>query len=837
MCAFFLLLFCAQSNTIAQSINLDTTKITVDTLISAKGGLETEVKYDADDSIVLDLGAKMARLYGNATVKYEDIDLAADYIEINFETKQLFARGVPDSTGKVNKVPHFEQGENKFDSDSLYYNFDTKRARLTGLKLEQEGTFITCNQVFRQEDGSIITDTGKITTCNLDHPHFYFKARKMKIIPNDKVVFGRANLVVEDVQTPLILPLGLFPVKKDRKSGFIFPEPQAGGIRGFGVTNMGWHFHINDYFNLTLNTDVFFGGSYRVGIASMYKKRYKYSGLVNLAYGYSIIGGSKEENNLEASIDYSIRWQHSEDPKNHPGRIFSANIEYFGGKFNQNFTQNQSFGNNQFTSSMNYSKTFGFWNKKLSLNASARASQNTANNSLTATAPSVALTLQRITPFKRKNSTKKHIYDNFGFNVTSNFNNNISRNDSNILDLATWREPWQNAQKSVTHSVPFSMPFSFWKNYFSLNPTFNYTENWYFQEYDLGFNMLDSTLDTLNFTRNIFGRQFSYNFGTSINTRIFGTYNFLKGKVKAIRHVMTPSVGFRYTPDFSLSRFGFADSYRDTAREIVYNRYTGQELVSRPQGVIDFSLQNVFNGKKRLFDSTKNTDKFNIIDNLTISSGYDILADSQNWRDISTSMGTRVFNELISINASARFSPYTMDANGFKSNELFFRNNRGIAQITSANFSMSANLNPQINKKRREQRKDLVGNDRLMQSILERQLIDFTIPWSLSINANANFNPFVGEFGDKWSFIPSFNGDISLTPFWKITYRTGYDVLNQRLAETTEIGIARSLHCWSIQFDWNPVGSRRQFSFTLRPKASILQELKLNKRNYWWNLF
>lgn len=381
------------------------------------------------------------------------------------------------------------------------------------------------------------------------------------------------------------------------------------------------------------------------------------------------------------------------------------------------------------------------------------------------------------------------------------------------------------------------MPFTFLKNYFTINPTFNYSENWYFQSYDLGFNLQDTTLDTLNFQRG-FGRDFNYNFGASLNTRIFGTYSFLKGKIKALRHIMTPSVGFTYTPDFSLNRYVFTDSYVDSgSTEIVYNRHTARQLTARPTGVINIGLQNVFNGKKRFFDSTQNTDKFNIIDNLSFNTGYDIFADSLNWSNISSSLNTRVFNNLISLNAGASFSIYKLNENGTQLNELFLTSNFGLAQIASANFGLSANLNPEVTRKRREQAKDLVGNDQLMQGILQRQLIDFTVPWSLNINANANYNPFAGEGTNKWNVTPSFDGDISISPLWKVTYRTGYDVINQQIAETTEIGIARSLHCWSIQFDWNPVGSRRQFSFTLRPNASILQDLKLNKRNYWWNLF
>lgn len=833
-----LVFFFSSTSLSAQSKKIDSTFLSVDTLIQGKGGIEELVDYSAVDSIILDLESKVAHLYGGAIVKYTDIELQADYIRIDFASKQLFSKGIPDSLGIVSKVPHFKQGDNEFDTDSLSYNFGTKRARLTGLRLQQDESYIICNNVFRNEDGSIITDIGKFTTCNLDHPHFYFKARQLKVIPKDKVVFGPANLVVEDVPTPLFVPFGIFPVQKDRKSGLLFPAPQMGGFRGFGVTDLGWHFHISDYVNLSVVTDLFFGGSYKVGVASEYANRYKYNGRVNLTYGYSIISGSKEENNLQASNDYSVAWRHNEDPKNHPGRTFSANVNLNGGNYNQNFVQNtERFGNSQFNSSINYSKVL--IKNLLSLNATASASQNTQTKSLNTTAPSVALTMQRINPFKRKNKTKKSwldIFDNFGLSYTGNFTNNITRSDSGLFDLNTWEEPWRNSQKSVSHVIPVTMSFSFLKNYFNFTPSFNYRQDWYFQEYRLDYNTVENKVDTVLTIRNTFGVDQSYNFGGALRTNIFGTYNFKKGRIKAIRHAITPLVGFTYTPDFSLPKYSSNATYRDTAKENVYNIYSTQIVQTRKSGQLNFSLANVINGKRLSKDSVPKPERFSIIDQFSLNSGYDILADSLNWSPLTASLNTTLFKRL-NFNASASFSPYTLDAFGARKNEFFIKNGRGIVQIQSANIGLSANLNPKATEKRNKELQEVAWENRYVFDLLRRQLLDFSLPWSLTVNANARFDPFAQEGQKKWNVIPAFSGDASISPLWKVTFNSGYDLVNQKIAETTQIGLARSLHCWVLSFDWTPVGERKTFTFILRPQAAMLQDLKLSKRNYWWNLF
>jgi len=819
-----------------ESIKLDSAVVAVDTLQQAEGGLENVVDYEAFDSIELDLANKMAFLYGDAHVIYGDIDLKADYIRIDFEAKRLFATSVLDSLGNPGVPVHFKNGDNEFDSDTVEYDFGSKRARVSSVRMDYDGSYIHLDQVFRDSDGSIIGNTGKFTTCNLDHPHFYFRARKLKVIPNDKVVFGPANLVLEDVPTPLFLPFGIFPVKKDRKSGLIFPSPEMGGFRGFGLTNLGWHFHISDKLNLTLSADAYFGGSYKLSAASQYAQRYKYNGNLSFSYGYSIISGSKEENNLVASNDYAFNWQHYENAKNHPGRTFSANIQLNGGNYNQNFPQNSNrFGNSQFTSSISYSKVL--WKNWFTLSANAQASQNTSTQTLTATAPSVALTMQRKFPFKSKNSSKKRLLDNLGVSYTGNFSNNIIRSDSGIFDLETWREPWQNSNKTIAHFVPVSMSFSFLNNYFNLSPFINIRQNWFFQEYQIGYDFTNFKVDTLNYTQGIFGIQNDFNFGADLRTNVFGTYQFKKGNLKAIRHILTPSVGFSYTPDFTKPSYGYARTYSDTFGQVSYNRFTGQRMYSGEQGNINMSLANVISGKRVVSDSAKDDDgKFNIIDRLTLSSSYNLLADSYNWSNIATSLNTTLFKR-INLNASASFSPYTLNAEGRREREFFISTGKGIAQIQSANIGLSANLNPRVAEKRRKELRRVDAENRFMYDMLRNQFLDFSIPWSLSLNGNANYNPFAIAGTNKWNVVPSFNGDVSISPLWKATFSSGYDLINKSISETTRIGLARNLHCWILKFDWNPVGNRKSFVFTLQPNASMLQDLKLSKRNYWWNLF
>jgi len=825
------------TSTYAQSIKVDSPSVAVDTilmdtLIQGKGGLEDLVDYEARDSIILDLENKMAHLYGDAHVLYTDIDLKADYIRINFETKELFATSTKDSNNIPVGIPHFKQAENEFDIDSLTYNFGTKRARLSGLRLVEGESYIICNTVFRNSDGSIITDVGKYTTCNLEHPHFYFKARKLKVIPNDKIAFGPANLVVEDVPTPLFLPFGLFPVKKNKESGVILPAPEMGGFRGFGLTGLGYHFQLSDYYNLTLTGDLYFGGSYRLRTFSRYAKRYKYNGQVDLSYGYSIISGSKEEFNLQASKDYSINWVHSENAKNHPGRTFSANVQYNGRNFNKNFTQNtDNFGNNQFTSTLNYSKVL--IKNRLNLNLNARASQNTTAKSLDVVAPSANLTMQRLMPFKSKKEGVKRFYDKLGLSYTGSFINPILRNDSDIFNLETWKKPWSEANRTVRHTVPIDMPFNFYNNYFSLTPSFTYNEEWFFKLYNYDYNVTEKKYDTTVSTINGIGRMYDYSTALNLRTSIFGTYNFKSKNLKAMRHVITPEVGFTYKPDFSKELYGFAKRVTDTLDTYVYNKFNGAEFSSGRIGTLSFNIGNNITGKKVMDDSVKTVNKFSIIDQLSVSSGYNLLADSQNWSDIRLSMATTLY-KTIRFTSNATFSPYYMTKEGFRTNYLNIKNGGGLGQLTGFNASVSAQLNPAVGKQRERDLKDITDENRYMYDVLRRQLLDFTMPWTLAINGSANHNPFI-QTGSKWSFVPSFNGDVSLSPMWKVTFNSGYDVLNKKLSETTAIGIARSLHCWTLKFDWNPVGTRKNFTFVFQPTSTMIEDLKVTKRNYWWN--
>jgi len=823
------------SNVYGQSNKIDSIRLGVDTLRKGAGGIEDLVDYQADDSIILDMEQKVAHLYGNARVHYTDIELTANYIRIDFSTKQLFAKGLLDSAYKIAGVPHFKQGDNEFDTDSLYYNFESKRAKLNGLRLVEEENYIICNKVFRNEDGSIITDVGKVTTCNLEHPHFYFRANKLKIIPDKKIAFGPANLWIEDVPTPLFIPFGLFPIKKDRKNGIIFPQPQMGALRGFGITNLGYHLHVSDKMNLVFDGDIFFGGSYRIGLSSMYAKRYKYDGLYSVSFAYNINQGSKEENNLVASRDYRISWEHREDGKNHPGRSFSARVNFNGGNYNQNFNNNtQTFGNTQFNSTINYSKVL--IKNRLNLNANTSIDQNTSLRQVSVNAPTLALTMQRLTPFKNEKRLKKKFYDNFGINYTGRFSNEIKRADTGFFDLNTWTQPLANARRSINHSINADMPMSFYKNFFNFTPFFNFSEDWFLTDrYQFDFDFLNKELDTARIV-SAFGRVYNYKFGGELRTNIFGTYNFPKARIKAIRHAMTPSVVFSYTPDFSRPNFGFAQSYSDTMRLNVYNVFTGSPFAFGRNGNIAFSIANVFSAKKQLKDSLKTLKRFNILDQLNFSANYNALADSFNWSNIAANVATRI-GERVSFNMAASFTPYQINNLGQMSKELKATNKDGFASLTFLTAGLSANLNPRAAEKRNQQIDALSNGQYLLYDVLQRQLLDFAIPWSLNINATATYNPFSQIKNGKVAFVPSFDGNVSLTQLWKITFNSGFDVIQKSISETTTIGLARNLHCWTLQFDWTPVGSRRMFMFRISPEASALQSLKLQKRSYWWNNF
>ncbi|MFN7014501.1 MAG: putative LPS assembly protein LptD, partial [Bacteroidia bacterium] len=519
----------------------------------SKQVLDAPVIYSAKDSMRINVKEKKLYLYGDAEVNYKEINLKSAYIELDFGKNTLFAEGVKDSLGREKGRPEFKEGEQVIKSKTILYNFETKKGLITDVITQEADGYIHGDSVKKMENDVMFIKHGKYTTCEDEHPHFYFNISKLKVIPDDKIISGPANLVLEDVPTPLAIPFGFFPNKKGRKNGILIPQYGESQALGFFLKEGGYYVGLSEHMDLALTGDIYTRGSWATRVHSNYTKRYKFSGSFDARYSQIQIS-ERDFPDYELNKDFFIKWTHHQDQKARPNSSFSADVSAGTSSFNRlNSAASTDFLQNAFQSSINYNKSWA--GKPYSLNISARHTQNTQDSSVVISLPEAAFVVQRIFPLKRKTVIgSERWYEKIGVSLTSSMKNEISTKEYLLFTPASLN----NFRNGVQHTVPISTSFKTMK-YFTITPSINITERWYFktleQSYD---NELQRVIsDTI--TR--FARAGEYNLNTSFTTKIYGMYQYRKGPVEAIRHVITPTLGLTYRPDFDSRRFGyFGDS-------------------------------------------------------------------------------------------------------------------------------------------------------------------------------------------------------------------------------------------------------------------------------------
>ena len=241
-----LLISAASSAFAIQVLPADTVIKTTDTVkktIESKPFLKEKVIYSSTDSMLIDKLNQKAYLYNNAVVLYDGLNLKAGYIEIDFKNNLIYATTMKDSTGKDVQKPIFEQGAEKFTAAKITYNFNTKKGKIVDVITQQGEGFIHGRDIKKDTNNVYYVGHGKYTTCDLEHPHFYIGAKKIKVIPDDKIVTGPAVLYLADIPTPLAIPFGYFPNKKGRASGILMPtygeSPNLGFFLKDGPSHVG----------------------------------------------------------------------------------------------------------------------------------------------------------------------------------------------------------------------------------------------------------------------------------------------------------------------------------------------------------------------------------------------------------------------------------------------------------------------------------------------------------------------------------------------------------------------------------------------------------------------
>jgi len=770
--------------------------------------------YDASDSMHFDILNQKVLLYGGAFIKYEKTEIKANFIEIDWENNQIYARGRLDSTGKTIGDPQFTESGKSFKAKEIIYNYKSKKGIIKELVTQEGEGFIHGKKVKKSESEIMYLKKGEYTTCNAEKPHFTIRANKIKVIPGKKIVSGPAYLTVLNIPTPLFLPFGFFPNTSKESSGILIPSYGESVNLGFFLKNGGYYFVLNKQMDLAIKGDIYTKGSWATRSLFRYKKRYKYNGNLNLSYG-RMINSEKDLPDYSLKKDFFIRWSHKQDPKANPSLLFSANVNAGSSTYHKNNSYNANdYLSNTFTSSINLNKKWE--GTPFNLSTNLRHSQNTTTKKVNLTLPSVNFSMNRIFPFKNMGKSNRiHWYEKIGISYDLNTKNEITIADSLLLKSNTLSK----FRNGIKHSIPISTSVKIFK-YFTFSPRFNLTERWYLSQIKKSWNGSSVITDTLQ----KFTRAHDYSMSASLNTKLYGITEFKKGKIAAFRHVLTPNVSFSYRPDFSKENFGYYKNVQsDTLGNIQNYSIMQNGIYGGPgkgeSGSINFNLGNLVDMKVRSKkDTTETLKKITILQSMGIASSYNIFSDSLNLSNITLNARTKLLG-LLDLTFSSRYDPYMLNKNGSRINQFEIKNGR-LARFINANAALGFNMtegffNNEANKDEKE-KKDF-----------------YKIPWNLNMNYTITYNKgnLPSSEVDPIQSL-NFSGNIKITPKWKIGFRSGYDFKEKELTYSS-VDVYRDLHCWEMLFHWIPIGFHKSYTFTIRVKASVLQDLKLEKKKDW----
>lgn len=826
----------------------DTSGIRNDTLDIkiSKDTLDATVNYTAEDSMVMDVPNKRIILYNKSSVKYREIQLDAFKIELIQSRQMVIASYFKDSTGQQQGTPRLRETDQDFTADSIMYNFKTQKGITRNTYTQQADMFIQ-GQTFKKVSTDVYYALGgRFTTCNLDHPHFAFRAKKMKLINKKMAVSGPVHPEFEGVPLPVYLPFGIYPLKQGRRSGFLPPQFATNEQYGLGLEGIGYYRTFGDHWDVVTRANIYSYGGWSLNVTPSYRKRYRYNGGFNMSIQRTKLN-FKGDPDFISNTSYFISWQHSVDAKARPGTNFSASVNAGSTKFNQFVTNDptRNFTNN-LGSSVTYTRNM-MWNETpVNLTVSANHSQNNSQRLITLNLPDVGFTINTLYPFQGKTlaGTPKW-YEKLGIGYTGNLKTQVAFYDSGTVKL---RQLIDTLQWGANHSIPITLSLPA-LGPLQLAPSISFEERWFAQKMVRSWNGGKQKVDTA-MTKGFFtGRQVTL--GLSASTAIFGTFRFKGKKLDAIRHVIRPTVSVNYKPD--LAKNDFYNTQIDAAGNTLrFSKYEGSIFGGFAEGRfgglsfgIDNNLEMKVKSKKD--SATGGFKKVKLIDGFGISSFYNFLADSFQLSPFNIYVRSTLI-EKINITASAVLDPYKFNNRGFRTRELVWSDGKfKMGNITNGNIAVSTTFRSK--EKKKSNREDegrindpvLLEEQQRMQEYMRNnpgQFADFNIPWSVSLAYSLNFSRILKPdySGFKTEFFSSinFNGDFNLTENWKVGGNGFYD-FRQKKIQSFSLFITREMHCWQMAINVTPVGPARFFNITINPKASILQDLKITRTRYFYD--
>ena len=815
----------------------------------SKDTLDAPLKYQAADSAVIHVPSKRITLYGKTQTDYKDIQLTAPKVELDQERQLVLATNTKDSNGQVIEPAHFKSGESEFYSDTILYNFQSQ-VGLTKNTYSQQGEILVIGALAKKvNDNTTFIQKARFTTCLLDEPHFAFVTPKMKVVNQKLAVSGPAHPEFEGVPVPIYLPFGFYPLSQGRHSGLLPPQFTSNEKWGLGLEGLGYYKVLNEYWDAKIYGNIYSYGGWSLNLNPTYRRRYRYSGSMNLSVQTTKLNFKGDPDYLK-NKSFFLTWAHSVDSRARPGTSFSANVNAGSTQFNQLIPNNTQMNfQNQLGSSISYSKSWA--GKPYNLTLSANHNQNNRTRLVNVSLPDLGFTVNTLYPFQKKEAvgTAKW-YEKLGVGYNGNFRNQLSFYDSafqlkRLIDTLQW---------GAQHNFPITLSLPpILGGAVIVSPSLSYSQVWIAQKFQRQWNSALQKVDTSITKGFFFDNQAS--FALSFNTAMFGTYTFKKSRVMAIRHVVRPSVSLNYRPDLSKKNF-----YTDTIYPGVTGRFSVFEgalysgYSEGRTGGLSFQFDNNLEMKWR---SRKDTGeqaikKVKLIDGFGFTSGYNFLRDSMRLEPINLYLRTTLF-EKISLTANSLLDPYQTNERGFPINRYAWQGGKfKLGRLTYGSVSMSTSFKSKPKDEKKEQNRteqmekmmqdpNMQGQQQQLMDFMQQnpgQFVDFNIPWQLSFGYSLSFSnrlkpDYSGYQMDVTSNL-NFSGSFNLTPKWNVSANGYYDISSTKL-QTFQMSINREMHCWQLSINVTPVGLFRSFNFSISPKASMLQDLRINRTRFFTN--
>lgn len=844
------------------------------------GALDAPVTFSSEDSMVYDAKSKVARLYGNSNVKYQNMDLSSDRIQMSLDSSLVRATGTADSTGAISGTPVFTMGQDKYESDTMAFNFKTKKGFIYNVYTEQEDGYLSSQHSKRDSSGVLYLEHGRYTTCDQPHPDFYIALSRAKVRPGKDVVFGPAYLVVADVPLPLAIPYGFFPFTKSYSSGFIMPNYGDESSRGFYLRDGGYYFAMSDKWDLKLLGEIYTKGSWGLSVASNYRKRYRYNGSFFFSY-QNTKNGDKGMPDYTEQTSFKLQWSHRQDTKSNPFSSLSASVNFASTSYERNNLNSmynpQSYTQSLRTSSVNWSTSFS--SLGMTISGSANLSQNMIDSTVSLTLPDLNISVSRFYPFKRKHMAgKERWYEKISMSYTGQFSNSIDTKEDKLFKSNLIKD-WRNA---FQHNIPINANFTLF-NYININPSFNFTDRMYSNKVMKSWDEQAQTerADTTYGFYNV------YNWSMSIgaSTKMYGFWvpskKIFGDKIQAIRHVLTPQVTFSYAPDCG-SRYYETYQKTDADGNVSLVEYSPFEngLFNVPSrgktGSVTFDLSNNIEMKVKSDKDSTGYKKLSIIDELGFNMGYNMAAKEKPWSDLTVRLRLKWWkNYTFNLNAVFATYAYELDDNGrpYVSNHTEYSKGRfGRFQGLSQNISFT--LNPEKLKKwfgggddeedATEDDNNTEDDDTGIESNVDDDMVNgqngarkknagkaetdadgymkFSMPWSLTFgygitmreNTSGKFNTKTMRYPYAFTQTLNFSGNIRISDGWNISFSSGYDFENHDLSMTTA-SLSRDLHCFNMSCSV-VLAPYTSYNFSFRCNAATLTDaLKYDKRSGYSN--